>query len=106
MFFGMKFSSIPYRAEEQCRLLRINELLILCKKVETLRFHDIIKLGNVCFMLKRKSFSDSQRTEVFECILFCYQTEIFNFVLFHLNVSKKGDSLFRVEQMTLANATS
>ena len=36
------------------------------------------------FHAQRKSFSDSQSTEVFDNILFEYQTETFGFGLYHL----------------------
>ena len=59
-------------ALELCRLIRISENgLILCKiNVEPSHFHVVIEIGNICFMLKIKSFSGSQSSEVFDEILF------------------------------------
>ena len=33
-------------------------------------FHDVTEIGNICFMLERKSLSDSHSFEVFDNILF------------------------------------
>ena len=74
------------------------ELLILRKKKKkkkTLHYHDVIEIGNICFMLERTSFSVSQRSEVFDDILFDSKTENFCFALFHLNYTelKYGEGL-------------
>ena len=42
--------------------------------------YDVIEMGNICFMLKRKSFSDSQRTEVFDDILFNKKIDFLNHI--------------------------
>ena len=42
----------------------IRELLILRKNVKPSHFPDVIEMGSICFMLERKSFSDSQSSEV------------------------------------------
>ena len=39
------------------------------KNVKPSHFHDITEMGNTCFMLERKSFSDSQSYEFF--MIFC-----------------------------------
>ena len=43
-------------------------------------------IGNICFMLERKSFSDAQSSEVFDDILFDYKTEILVLSYSTLNV--------------------
>ena len=58
-----------------CKAMSINtdilELLILRQKnFKPSHFHGVIKMGNICFMLERKSFSDLQSSEVFGDILF------------------------------------
>ena len=50
------------------------ELLILRKKVKPSHFHDAFEIGSICFMLEWKSFSDSQRSEVFYDILFDHRS--------------------------------
>ena len=48
----------------------ISEVFILRKKRHIpSHFHDVIEIENICFMLKGKSFSDPQRTEVFDGLL-------------------------------------
>ena len=47
----------------------ISEVLILLKKTSNRHISQIISTGNICFMLERKSFSDSKRSEVFGDIL-------------------------------------
>ena len=51
------------------------------KKSQTIH---TIKIGIICFMLRRRSFGDLLGTEVFDNILFD-KIENFSFVLFHLN---------------------
>ena len=42
------------------------ELLILRKKVKPSHIYDVIEMGNICFMLERRSFRVSQSSEVFD----------------------------------------
>ena len=61
------------------------ELRILHKNAKASHFHDVIEIGNICSMPKRKLFSDLQRTEVFDDILFYLaKKRFFCFVLLHL----------------------
>ena len=68
------FYGIYFRTLGKCRAMSINtdicELLILRENVKTSHFHDAIEMGNICFMLERKSGSDLQSSEVFDDILF------------------------------------
>ena len=65
---------IYFKPLKKCRAMSINtdicELLVLRKNVKTSHFHDVIEMGNICFMLERKAGSDSQSSEVFYDILF------------------------------------
>ena len=36
----------------------MRELLILPKNAKPSHFHEVVELGNICFVLERKSFSD------------------------------------------------
>ena len=45
-------------------------------------------MGNICFMMKRKSFSDLLSSEVFGDVLFDKKTEHFDFFIFHLKYNK------------------
>ena len=69
------------------------------KNVKPPHFHDVIEIGNICFML-RKTFSDSQSSKVSDNILFDWKTENFDFVLFHFNRKVYVTS----KQLTISNA--
>ena len=60
------------------------QLKIVRKTVTPSHFHDNIEIGNIWYMLERKSSSDLQSCEVFDDILFDYKTENHGFVLHHL----------------------
>ena len=45
------------------------------QKRQTVTFHDVCKIGNVCFVVKRKPCSDSQKTEHSDDMLFDKRTE-------------------------------
>ena len=66
-----RFISKPSRTAEYCRLKRISESYLFCvKNVKPFHFHDVTEMGNICFLLKRKQFNDSQSSTVFDDILF------------------------------------
>ena len=54
-----------YRATALYQFIHISEI----KKRQTAIFHDVIEIGNICFILERKSLSASQSSEVFDGLL-------------------------------------
>ena len=77
----MKFISKPLQTAELCRLRRISESYLYYKNVKPSHFHDVIEIGNICFMLESKSFSD-----LCNGILFDKKTENLDFSCSILNV--------------------
>ena len=67
----MGFISKPLRTAELCGFIRISEsILILRNNAKSSHIHDVLsEIGNICFMLKRKSFSVSQGSKVFDDIV-------------------------------------
>ena len=67
----MGFISKPLRTAELCGLIRISEsILVLRNNAKSSHIQDVLsEIGNICFMLKRKSFSVSQGSKVFDDIV-------------------------------------
>ena len=57
------------------------------KNVKPSHFHEATDIGNICFMLERKSFSDLQSSEVFDDI-YCLTRKLKTFVLSYYTLNR------------------
>ena len=80
-YFVMEFILKPKRTAELCQLIRIYESCSFCvKNVKPSHFSGVIEMGSICFMLERKSFSDSQSSEVI--MMYCLTRKLKMFLFF------------------------
>ena len=74
---------------EQCRLIRISYSHYFCvKNVKPSHFYDVIEIGNICFMLERKLFSDLQSSEVL--MIYCLTRKLKILVLSYSTLNRES----------------